>query len=74
MSIQKIVEKALQKAQAVQAVMLTQETSSVNFENDRLKSAESSQRTGPKKRSMRKDLSDSRTRGRPRTWETTAIL
>jgi PmbA protein len=45
MSVQKIVEKALQKAQSVQAVMLTQETSSVDFENDRLKSAESSQRT-----------------------------
>ncbi len=45
MIVQEIVEKALQKAQAVQAVMLTQETSSVDFENDRLKSAESSQRT-----------------------------
>ena len=45
MTVQQIVEKALQKAQAVQAVMLTQETSSVDFENDRLKSAESSQRT-----------------------------
>jgi PmbA protein len=45
MTVQQIVEKALQKAQAVQAVMLTQETSSVDFENDRLKSAQSSQRT-----------------------------
>jgi PmbA protein len=45
MIVQEIVQKALQKAQAVQAVMLTQETSSVGFENDRLKSAESSQRT-----------------------------
>ena len=45
MIVQKIVEKASQRAQAVQAVMLTQETSAVDFENDRLKSAESSQRT-----------------------------
>jgi PmbA protein len=45
MIVQQIVEKALKKAQAVQAVMLTQETSAVDFENDRLKSAESSQRT-----------------------------
>lgn len=45
MIVQKIVEKAIEKAQGVQATMLTQETSSVDFENDRLKSAESSQRT-----------------------------
>jgi PmbA protein len=45
MTVQQIVEKALQNAQAVQAVMLTQETSAVDFDNDRLKSAESSQRT-----------------------------
>jgi PmbA protein len=45
MIVQQIVEKASQRAQAVQAVMLTQETSAVGFENDRLKSAESSQRT-----------------------------
>jgi PmbA protein len=45
MIVQQIVEKALTKAHAVQAVMLTQETSSVDFENDRLKSAVSSQRT-----------------------------
>lgn len=45
MIVQQIVEKALPKAQAVQAVMLTQETSAVDFENDRLKSGESSQRT-----------------------------
>ena len=45
MIVQQIVQKALQKAQGVQAVMLTQETSAVDFENDRLKSAESSQRT-----------------------------
>jgi PmbA protein len=45
MIVQQIVEKALQRAQAAQAVMLTQETSAVDFDNDRLKSAESSQRT-----------------------------
>ncbi len=45
MIVQQIVNKALKKAQAAQAVMLTQETSAVDFENDRLKSAESSQRT-----------------------------
>ncbi len=45
MIVQQIVEKALKKANAAQAVMLTQETSAVGFENDRLKSAESSQRT-----------------------------
>jgi len=45
MIVQQIVEKASKKAQAVQAVMLTQETSAVDFENDRLKSAQSSQRT-----------------------------
>lgn len=45
MIVEQIVAKALQKAQAAQAVMLTQETSSVDFDNDRLKSAESSQRT-----------------------------
>jgi PmbA protein len=45
MIVQQIVEKAMQRAQAVQATILTQESSSVDFENDRLKSAESSQRT-----------------------------
>jgi predicted Zn-dependent protease len=45
MIVSQIVEKALKKAQAVQAVMLTQETSAVDFDNDRLKLAESSQRT-----------------------------
>ena len=45
MIVQQIVEKALKKAQAAQAIMLTQETSAVDFENDHLKSAESSQRT-----------------------------
>ena len=45
MIVQHLVEKGLKKAQAVQALMLTQETSEVDFENDRLKSAKSSQRT-----------------------------
>ena len=45
MIAQQIVERALKKAQAAQAVMVTQETSAVDFENDRLKSAQSSQRT-----------------------------
>jgi PmbA protein len=45
MIVQQIVKIALQRAQAVQAIMLTQETSAVDFENDRLKSAETSQRT-----------------------------
>lgn len=45
MIVEQIVERALQKAQGAQAVMLTQETSAVGFENDRLKTAESSQRT-----------------------------
>jgi len=45
MIVQQIVEIASRRAQAVQAVMLTQETSAVDFENDRLKSGESSQRT-----------------------------
>ena len=45
MIVEEIVAKALQKAQAAQAVMVSQETSAVDFENDRLKSAASSQRT-----------------------------
>lgn len=45
MIVQQIVEKAAKKAQGVQAYMITQETSAVDFENDRLKSAQSSQRT-----------------------------
>lgn len=45
MIVEQIVEKAMQKAQSVQATLQTRETSEVNFENDRLKSAESSQRT-----------------------------
>ena len=45
MIVQQIIEKALKNAQAAQAFMLTQESSAVDFENDRLKSAQSSQRT-----------------------------
>lgn len=45
MSVEQIIEKASVKAQGVQVVMLTQETSAVDFENSRLKSAQSSQRT-----------------------------
>ena len=45
MIVEKIVEKAMEKADAAQALMRTQETSAVDFENDKLKSAESSQRT-----------------------------
>ncbi len=45
MIVKQIVDKAVQKAQAAQAVMLTEETSTVDFENNRLKSAASSQRT-----------------------------
>lgn len=45
MIVQDIVEKASKVAQGVQAVMLTQETSAVDFDNNRLKSAQSSQRT-----------------------------
>jgi len=45
MIVEQIVEKALQKAESAQAVMQVQEMSAVNFEFDRLKSAEASQRT-----------------------------
>jgi PmbA protein len=45
MIVDKIVKAAMEKADAAQALMRTQETSGVKFENDRLKSAESSQRT-----------------------------
>jgi PmbA protein len=45
MIVQQIVEKAAKKAQGVQATLLTQDTSAVDFENDHLKSAQSSQRT-----------------------------
>lgn len=45
MIVQKIVRVAMEKADAAQALMRTRETSAVEFENDKLKSAESSQRT-----------------------------
>jgi PmbA protein len=45
MITEQIIEIAMEKAQAAQVVLVTQETSAVNFENDRLKSAASSQRT-----------------------------
>ncbi len=45
MIVEQIVEKASKRAQGVQALMYTQETSAVNFENDRLRSAQSEQRT-----------------------------
>jgi PmbA protein len=43
--VEQIVEHAMPRAQAAQALLTTQEMSEVNFENDHLKSAESSQRT-----------------------------
>ncbi|RPI83567.1 MAG: TldD/PmbA family protein [Chloroflexi bacterium] len=45
MIVQQIIEKAMQKAQAAQAVLINQETSAVEFDNDLLKSGTSSQRT-----------------------------
>ena len=45
MIVEQIVEKARQAVQSIQATLRTRETSEVSFENDRLKSAESSQRT-----------------------------
>lgn len=45
MIVEQIIQRALQKAQAAQATLLAQETSGVDFEHDRLKSAESAQRT-----------------------------
>jgi len=45
MIVEQIIRKAMEKADAAQALMTTQETSAVDFENDKLKSAESSQRT-----------------------------
>lgn len=45
MIVQQIVEKAMQSAQAAQAVMIARETSALDFDNDRLKAAASSQRT-----------------------------
>ena len=45
MIAEKIIQKALEKAQGAQVTVVTRETSAVDFENNRLKSAESSQRT-----------------------------
>ncbi len=45
MIVEQIVQKAMEQADGAQAIMVVQETSAVDFENDRLKSAESSQRT-----------------------------
>ena len=45
MILEQIIEKAMRQAQSAQAILRTAEKSDVNFENDRLKSAESSQRT-----------------------------
>jgi PmbA protein len=45
MIVEQIIQKAMETADGAQAIMTTQETSAVDFENDKLKSAESSQRT-----------------------------
>ena len=45
MIAEKIIQKALEKAQDAQVTVVTREKSAVDFENNRLKSAESSQRT-----------------------------
>jgi PmbA protein len=45
MIAEQIIQKAIEKAQDAQVTVVTHETSAVNFENNRLKSAESSQRT-----------------------------
>lgn len=45
MIVEQIIQKALEKAQDAQATMVQHETSAVDFENDKLKAAESSQRT-----------------------------
>lgn len=45
MIVESIIQKAMETADGAQAFMVTQETSAVDFENDRLKSAVSSQRT-----------------------------
>jgi PmbA protein len=45
MIVQDIIEKAMQRAEAAHALLTVQETSAVDFLNDRLKSAASSQRT-----------------------------
>jgi len=48
MIVENIIKKAMENADAAQAIMHAQETSAVDFENDKLKSAESSQRTSIK--------------------------
>ena len=48
MIVENIIKKAMENADSAQAIMQTQETSAVDFENDKLKSAESSQRTSIK--------------------------
>jgi predicted Zn-dependent protease len=45
MVVSKLIEKAMKKAQGAQAWLGQSESVDVSFENDRLKSAESSQRT-----------------------------
>jgi len=45
MIVEEIVKAAMEQADAAQALLQNQETSAVEFENDKLKSAESSQRT-----------------------------
>jgi PmbA protein len=50
MSVEQILDQAMKRAQAAQVTFNTRETSEVSFENDRLKSAESSQRTDIKLR------------------------
>jgi PmbA protein len=45
MIVEEIVKLAMETADAAQAIMRSRETSAVDFENDKLKSAESSQRT-----------------------------
>jgi PmbA protein len=45
MIVEQIIQKAMESADGAQAIMTTRETSAVDFENDKLKSAESSQRT-----------------------------
>ena len=46
MIVNKLIEKAMKKAQGAQASLWQTESTNVSFENDRLKSVESSQRTG----------------------------
>jgi PmbA protein len=46
MIVEQIIQKAMEKADGAQVFIVTQETNAVDFENDKLKSAISSQRTG----------------------------